>query len=61
MKNDKIEPKTDCFAYPAEGKTECYCLNKCYCKKGEKCTFYKPKSEISIAQIESSLLRYGMK
>ncbi len=57
--NDKIDfSKPDCFAYPKEGNTECYCLTKCFCKT-EKCNFYKPKDKVSISEIERAIRKYS--
>ncbi len=58
-KETKDLSKKDCFAYPSEGHTECYCLTKCYCKK-EKCNFYKPKNQVSIDEIEGAIRRYAL-
>lgn len=57
MENQEIKPKTDCFAYPEAGKSQCYALNDLYCKK-EKCSFYRPNTEITKAQIERELRGY---
>lgn len=51
--------KKDCYAYPSEGHTECYCLSKCYCKN-EKCNFYKPKDQVSIGEIENDIRKYAL-
>lgn len=44
---ESIEIKTDCFAYNGSkiGDYRCSALRELYCKK-EKCSFYKPCSEL---------------
>ena len=58
MLQEQETERKDCFAYPKEGNTEGYCLNKLYCKN-EKCNFYQSKEEISISQLESAVRMYN--
>lgn len=39
----KLEPKTDCFAFPLEGHKDCRALNDMICKH-KKCSFYMSKT-----------------
>lgn len=49
------EPKgnVNCFAYLNEDKQDgCYCLSELVCAK-KKCSFFKPKGDVSIKKIEA--------
>lgn len=52
-----MEVKTDCFAYIV-GQKKCNCLNDLYCQK-ENCHFYKDKTQMSQAHIESAIRSYS--
>ena len=49
--------KTECFAYDTKEKG-CRCLKELYCQK-EKCHFYKDKTQINQAHINSAIRSYS--
>lgn len=51
------EPKTECFAYHKE-TNECKSLTDLMCTY-KNCPFFRHKSEINFAQIESAVKHYS--
>lgn len=54
-----VGQQTDCFAYPREGESECWCLKNLPCEV-EKCNFYKSKNEISRSDLERAIRSYSV-
>lgn len=54
-----VGKQTDCFAYPREGESECWCLKDLPCEV-KKCNFYKSKNEISRSDLERAIRSYSV-
>lgn len=54
---DGLEPKANCFAYNVRGKN-CRILHELICTQKSKCSFYKHRADVDIAQIERDIRNY---
>lgn len=54
------EPETDC-AFFLKKENDCRALTEVMCEQKETCHFYKHRSEVNFAAIESAVAKYDGK